>query len=190
MIPQQFADGCCTSGVVRVPDPQLRVPPPIPSSVTGALAGVELEGGTYRYFPDATIEGCQAACRADNQCMAWDYVRPGIFAADARCFLKNKMSMEVQSPCCVAGYERQTGASPTAPATPAPAAASKPAMPNTDLHGSSYRNFELSSADATLCQNTCKAESQCLAWTYVHPGAARTERTLLAEKPHSAAVCE
>ena len=141
-----------------------------PSGVTGALAGVELEGGSYRYFPDATIEGCQAACRADNQCMAWDYVRPGIFATDARCFLKNKMAMEVQSPCCVAGYERQIGASPTAPATPAPAAASKPVMPNTDLRGSSYRNFELSSADATLCQNTCKAESQCLAWTYVHPG--------------------
>jgi PAN domain/TIR domain len=170
VIPQQFIDGCCTSGVVRVPDPELRVPPPIPSGVTGALTGVELEGGSYRYFPDATIEGCQAACRADNQCIAWDYVRPGIFATDARCFLKNKMAMEVQSPCCVAGYERQIGASPTAPATPAPVAASKPVMPNTDLRGSSYRSFELSSADATLCQNTCKAESQCLAWTYVHPG--------------------
>ena len=171
VIPQKFTDACCTSGVERVPDPELRVPPPIPSSVTGAVAGVELEGGSYRYFPDATIEGCQAACRADNQCMAWDYVRPGIFATDARCFLKNKMSMEVQSPCCVAGYERQIGASPTATATPAPAAtANKPVMHNTDLRGSSYRNFELSSADVTLCQNTCKAESQCLAWTYVHPG--------------------
>src|SRR5579862_7250412 len=170
VIPQQFGDACCTSGVERVPDAELRVPPPIPSGVTGALAGVELEGGTYRYFSDATIEGCQTACRGDNQCTAWDYVRPGIFATDARCFLKNKMAMEVQSPCCVAGYERQIGASPTAPATPAPMAASKPVMPNTDLRGSSYRSFELSSADATLCQNTCKAESQCLAWTYVHPG--------------------
>jgi len=172
VIPQKFSDACCSSGVERVPDPELRVPPPIPPTVTGALAGVELEGGSYRYFPDATIEGCQAACRADNQCMAWDYVRPGIFATDARCFLKSKPSMQVESPCCVAGFEQRSGASPMT--TPAPAAAaspaSKPVMLNTDLRGSNYRNFDLSLADATLCQNTCKAENQCLAWTYVHPG--------------------
>jgi hypothetical protein len=167
VIPQQFADACCTSAVERVPSPELREPPPIPAGVTGAVPGVELEGGSYRYFggSDATVDGCQAACRADGQCMAWDYVRPGIYSPEARCFLKNKSAMEVSSPCCVAGYEQhQAATSPVAPA------ASKPMMQNTDLRGSSYRNFELSSADATLCQNTCKAESQCLAWTYVHPG--------------------
>jgi hypothetical protein len=50
VIPQQFGDTCCSSGVECVPEPQLRVPPEIPSSVTGALAGVELEGATYRNF--------------------------------------------------------------------------------------------------------------------------------------------
>jgi hypothetical protein len=131
VIPQQFADSCCSSGVERVPDPELQVPPPIPAGVTGALAGVELEGGSYKYFPDATIEGCQAACRADSQCMAWDYVRPGIFTIEARCYLKNKSSMQVQSACCVAGFERQAGASPIAPAPApaAPAAAASPAPP-------------------------------------------------------------
>jgi hypothetical protein len=134
VIPQQFADSCCSSGVERVPDPELRVPPPIPAGVTGVLAGVELEGGSYKFFPDATIEGCQAACRADSQCMAWDYVRPGIFSTDPRCFLKNKPSMQVQSPCCVAGFERQAGASPIAPVpvpapAPASAAAASPTAP-------------------------------------------------------------
>jgi len=43
-------------------------------------------------------------------------------------------------------------------------------MPNTDLRGSSYRNFELTTDKATLCQDACKADNQCLAWTYVHPG--------------------
>jgi PAN domain/TIR domain len=178
VIPAQYIDTCCTSAIERVPDTELRVPPPIPPGMTGAVPGVELEGGTYRYFGgnDATPDGCQAACRADGQCLAWDYVRPGIYTPDARCFLKNKVSMEVSSPCCIAGFERQTAVATPAPAaavpTPATAApaAAKPPMQNTDLHGSNYRNFELSAADATLCQNACKAENQCLAWTYVHPG--------------------
>ena len=174
VIPQLFTDPCCSSGVERVPEPEMRVPPEIPSGVTGALAGIELDGGSYKFFADATILGCQAACRADSQCLAWDYVRPGIYSTDARCFLKNKPSMQVQSPCCVAGFERQAGAAATVPPAPpapaSPAPAGKPMMQNTDLHGASYRNFDLSSSDPALCQNACKAESQCLAWTYVHPG--------------------
>ena len=172
VIPQQFADICCTSGIEREPSPEMRVPPPVPPGVTGAQPGIELEGGTYRYFggADATPEACQAACRADGQCLAWDYGRPGVYSLDARCFLKNKASAQVASPCCIAGVERQVAASPPpANAAPAPAAASAP-MVNTDLHGSSYRNFDLSAADATLCQSACKAEGQCLSWTYVHPG--------------------
>jgi len=53
----------------------------------GAQPGIELEGGTYRYFEgaDATPAGCQAACRAEGQCLAWDYVRPGIYGQ--RCTL-------------------------------------------------------------------------------------------------------
>jgi PAN domain len=174
VIPQLFADPCCSSGVERVPEPEMRVPPEIPSTVTGALAGVELDGGTYRYFGNATIEGCQSACRADNQCTAWDYGRAGAFSSDARCFLKNKAPMQLQSPCCVAGFEQHQAAAVSTTATSAttsPVQPGKPMMPNTDLHGDSYRNFELSSADPTLCQNACKAESQCHAWTYVHPGA-------------------
>jgi hypothetical protein len=35
-----------------------------------------------------------------------DYVRPGIHSHDARCFLKDKTSRPVASPCCIAGFER------------------------------------------------------------------------------------
>ncbi len=155
VIPQQFADSCCTSGVERVPDPELQVPPPIPAGVTGVLAGVELEGGSYKFFPDATIDGCQSACRADSQCMAWDYVRPGIFSTDARCYLKNKPSMQVQSPCCVAGFERQAGASPVTPPAPAsgpaaPAAAASPAPAVTAQVAAAPPALANASADAGL----------------------------------------
>jgi hypothetical protein len=180
LIPAQVSDMCCTSGIERMPDPAMREPPPVPASVAGALSGVELEGGTYRFFngPDATPEGCQAACRADGQCLAWDYMRPGVFSSDARCFLKNRASNQVASTCCIAGFERQTPvtapAAPAAPASPvataAPPAASNGPQLNTNLFGSDYRNFVLPSADWTACQSACKADNRCLAWTMVNPG--------------------
>jgi hypothetical protein len=184
VVPEQIKDICCTSGVERVPAPEMRVPPPVPAGVTGAQPGIELEGGTYRYFSgaDATPETCQAACRAEGQCLAWDYVRPGVFALDARCFLKNGASNQVTSPCCIAGFERQVAAPVAAASTslpsqpppccagPAPPVPGSGPMANTNLHGSDYRNFELTSDSATLCQNACKSDNQCLAWTYVHPG--------------------
>jgi hypothetical protein len=174
VIPQSFADPCCTSGVERVPEPQLRVPPEIPSGITGALAGVELEGGTYRYFGDATIESCQSACRADSQCIAWDYSRPGIFSSDARCFLKNRPSMQSQSACCVAGFEQRQATTPappnTAAAPPAAASTGNGVLSDTNFVGADYRNFVLPSDDWSRCQSACKADSQCLAWTSVHPG--------------------
>jgi hypothetical protein len=177
VIPAQSSDTCCTSAVERIPAPEMREPPPVPAGMTGAVPGIELEGGTYRYFGgnDATPDGCQAACRADGQCLAWDYVRPGVFISDARCYLKNKVAMEVHSPCCIAGFERQqVVASPaTAPASaPAPAVAapaSNGPFVNTDLRGSDYRKLELSADNATLCQSACRADTQCLSWTLVHP---------------------
>ncbi len=206
VIPQQFADSCCTSAVERVPDPELQAPPPIPAGVTGALAGVELEGGSYKFFPDATIEGCQSACRADSQCMAWDYVRPGIFSTDARCYLKNKPSMQVQSPCCVAGFERQAGASPVTPApapVPAPAAAS-PAPPalanasadtglpagvklgaviaNVTMPGSVSRTIDVPQGSTSACQAACRSDNSCVAWTLAL-GASSSSTSRCALKP-------
>jgi len=170
VIPQQIQDICCTSAVERVPAPEMRVPPPVPAGVTGAQPGVDLEGGAYRNFAgaEATPQACQAACRAEGQCLAWDYARPGSLGTDARCFLKNETSTQVASPCCIAGFERQTAAVNETP--PPSSAASSAPMPNTNLYGGDYRHFDLSTDNATLCQSACKADSQCLAWTYVHPG--------------------
>jgi hypothetical protein len=184
VIPQQMADICCTSAIEREPPADLREPPPVPAGLVGAVPGVEMEGGTYRYFSDATPEACQAACRAEGQCLAWDYVRPGVYGNDARCFLKNKPSTQVASPCCIAGFERQvadTAAEPPAaaapagpPANPAPAAAA-PAVSaaprnNTNLMGSDYRNFVLGAGEWSLCQRACQDDNKCLSWSFVRPG--------------------
>jgi hypothetical protein len=69
--------------------PSIRpMPRVILAGITGALPGIELEGGIYTYFggDGAAPEKCQAACRADEHWLVWDYVRPGIFSPDAPAF--------------------------------------------------------------------------------------------------------
>ena len=183
VIPEQTPDACCTSAIERVPDPELREPPVVPAGMSGAARGIELLGGTYHYFggADATVQACKAACQADRQCLAWDYVRPGIYSSDARCFLKNMDSLQVKSPCCIAGFERQVAAANPAPAAAAPASNAIPGgtvpgpvtrshpMINTNLMGSDY-GTAISVDDWAQCESLCRADNQCLAWTAVHPG--------------------
>ncbi len=193
VIPERVEDICCTSGIERDPPLEMREPPPVPAGMSGVVAGVELEGGTYRYFSDATPEACQSACRSESQCVAWDYVRPGIYGADARCFLKSKAATKVSSPCCLAGFERQTSenaapvsatavAANTAPAATgnrspaAPAVGGLPPgfklgeiMPGENFIGSVLRGVEMPQGDPAACQAVCRSESDCAAWTYLYP---------------------
>lgn len=41
---------------------------------------------------------------------------------------------------------------------------------NTDRGGSDYRSFQLSQPDYQQCEQSCNADAQCKAWTYVKPG--------------------
>jgi len=41
---------------------------------------------------------------------------------------------------------------------------------NIDRPGMNYKNFNLSSPDPKLCQNSCIQDKACKAWTYVKPG--------------------
>jgi len=181
VIPSTVTDTCCTSAIERSPDPELLQLPVIPAGMIGALAGVALEGGTYSYFvggPESTPEGCQARCRADAQCTAWDQLRSGIAGPEARCFLKNRAVNQIANNCCIAGFEQHKAAPPSvaSAATPAPASPPAPAATaakplfKTNLFGSDYRHVELPADDWAQCQSLCKADTQCLAWTTVHPG--------------------
>jgi hypothetical protein len=118
VIPQQLTTPCCTSGIERAPDPELREAPEIPAGVANVLRGIDLFGGDYRSFsgPRATVEACQAACRAEGECLSWTYVRPGIFASgEQSCSLKGRVPRQITSTCCISGVERQTPAPPRQP---------------------------------------------------------------------------
>jgi len=165
VIPSQISNTCCTSGVERVPQGELREPPPVPATLANALPGIDMPGNVdYHTFggPNATPEGCEAACKADGQCLAWTYVRPGILANNNQlCVLKWRLAPQISSTCCVSGIERQI---------PSEMPSNSGPLAGVNLPGSDYRNFELAGEDPTLCENACKAESQCLAWTYMRPG--------------------
>ena len=65
--------------------------------------------GDYRNMDvkaDATGTECEAACKGEDRCRAWTYVRPGYLGASARCFLKEKLTRPRHKPCCVSGVVR------------------------------------------------------------------------------------
>jgi len=41
---------------------------------------------------------------------------------------------------------------------------------DTNRAGMDYKNFDLSSADPKLCEDACKGDPNCKAYTYVKPG--------------------
>jgi len=114
LIPERIANVCCTSGIERQPEPDLREPPPVPPAVSGALRGIDLFGANLQGLAGAqvTVVACQKACRDQQQCVAWNYVRPKVVDASAHCLLKSRIRTQVHSSCCVAGIERHSAASP------------------------------------------------------------------------------
>jgi hypothetical protein len=62
-------------------------------------------GGDYRGFDIRTdhIEDCENACKSDEKCAAWTYVKPGVQKPQARCYLKNVIPAASDNVCCVSG---------------------------------------------------------------------------------------
>ncbi|MEP6742432.1 MAG: PAN domain-containing protein [bacterium] len=82
-----------------------------PSSRGGNITaeqGVDRPGGDYRSFdlPKANPELCRSSCAEDLNCKAYTYVKPGIQAAAARCWLKSSVPAATPSGCCVSGIKQ------------------------------------------------------------------------------------
>jgi hypothetical protein len=92
---------CCVSGVKGsgVVEPR-----------KGAVEySTDRSGGDYRNIevkPDAAGAACAEACKGDNRCRAFTYVRPGYIGAAARCYLKERVRPPRRKPCCVSGVVR------------------------------------------------------------------------------------
>ena len=69
---------------------------------------VDRLGSDYQNFDlsEARYELCRDACANDPSCRAYSYVKPGIQALNARCWLKSSVSDPVPSPCFISGVKQ------------------------------------------------------------------------------------
>jgi len=92
--------------------------PPAYLIAKGMEDGIDRPGSDFHSFdlntPDPAL--CQAACRDESQCMAWTFVKPGIQAETARCWLKNPQPQQVTNDCCISGLVDRVQEIKSAPA--------------------------------------------------------------------------
>jgi len=99
------------------------------------------------------VDVCQGRCQREDNCKAWTFVKAGVQGPNARCWLKNAIPAAHQNNCCTSGVPVRT------------------LEANIDRPGSDYNNFDLTSADPSLCKAACEKDGpKCLAWTFVKPG--------------------
>ncbi|MGE0472871.1 MAG: PAN domain-containing protein [Nitrospirales bacterium] len=92
---------------------------------------------------------CQKQCEAHRNCEGWTYVKPGVQATNARCWLKSTVNkIAIPNSCCVSGV--------------------KGFEHGIDRPGSDYRNFL--DPNPLTCREYCEKDSRCKAWTWVQTG--------------------
>ncbi len=76
--------------------------------VNAAMENIDFPGGDLVIFPvgSTTARTCQAACEENAYCQAYTYVKVGIQAATAYCYLKRSASKAVPNSCCISGVMR------------------------------------------------------------------------------------
>jgi hypothetical protein len=100
-VPARVQSDCCVSGVrgAGANEPLTK----------DREFGIDRAGGDYRAFDtpaDNSGAACTAACKSEQQCRAWTYVRPGYQGSAAHCYLKSKVTVPRHKPCCVSGVIR------------------------------------------------------------------------------------
>ncbi|THB69269.1 MAG: hypothetical protein D6E12_04915 [Desulfovibrio sp.] len=126
-------------------------------------------GGDYHSIeftnPQHGVTECRTYCEQDPRCTAFTLVDAGLQAAGAMCWLKETTPAASMAPGCHSGlvYERQsfTGGSSTA---------SEVFLPNVNLPGMDYADFDVASNDYRDCYAVCAQDPGCRAYTYVRPG--------------------
>jgi len=141
-----------------------------------AQTGYDRPGGDYS---NAAVRSgdpavCAARCERESRCRAWSFSYPGTVTPGAMCWLKNQVKPRVEDACCVSGVkgagvlERKSG----------------PIEYSIDRTGGDLRNLDVpSDPNGAACEQACKDENRCRAWTYVRPGyLATSARCFLKER--------
>jgi hypothetical protein len=137
------------------------------SAQTGYMQNIDLPGRDIRDYWTDDVGQCSAGCRADERCVAWTWVRPGVHGAEGRCWLKSSIPQPQASVCCISAVERGTAAGPQPGPWPDPGP-QPGVLNNVDLPGRDYRDFAAN--DMQQCRAACRGDNECMAWTWVRPG--------------------
>ncbi len=100
-VPPRVQSPCCVSGVRGA-----AVNEPVSKDLE---FGIDRTGGDYKTFetqPDNSGGACASACKDEQRCRAWTYVRPGYQGAVAHCYLKARVTVPRHKPCCLSGVVR------------------------------------------------------------------------------------
>jgi hypothetical protein len=100
-VPPPDRDGCCTSGVKE----EGRYAAPMgPGRFE---MNTDRPGRDYRNFdlPEPRPEMCREFCMREGQCRAFTYVKPGVQAPGARCWLKMDIPRSTPGDCCISGVK-------------------------------------------------------------------------------------
>jgi 1-phosphatidylinositol phosphodiesterase len=99
-VPPPDRDGCCTSGVK-----ENRYGAPVASGPFEV--NMDRPGFDYRNFdlPQPRPEMCREFCMREGPCRAFTYVKPGVQAPGARCWLKTGVPRATPSDCCISGVK-------------------------------------------------------------------------------------
>ncbi len=162
-------------------------PPPPPQALGGGMEDwVDRPGGDFHGFvltqAKPSPEQCRQACTSHKRCRAWTYVKPGKKGPKAVCYLKDRIPPPRKDSCCVSGLKRHL----KAPPKPKPELKAPPKLKpagkaisnlrgalmeqGVDRPGGDYHGFPLTQAKPALCQQACRNDARCRAWTYVKPG--------------------
>ena len=90
--------GALNETVTAAPEPKVELG-------EGMEDGIDRPGSDFESLDLAEADPalCQAACTDNKRCVAWTFVKPGVQADNARCWLKRPAPDKVEDDCCVSG---------------------------------------------------------------------------------------
>ncbi len=68
--------------------------------------GIDRPGSDFAHFAIRSPNQCHDACRGDNRCVAWTFVRPGVQAPEAQCWLKGRVPRAIEYDATISGVIR------------------------------------------------------------------------------------
>jgi hypothetical protein len=128
-----------------------------------AQSGYDRPGGDYAHAPVANGDPavCAMRCEHDRNCRSWSFSYPPVSGGPALCWLKRQVRPPVPSDCCVSGVR---GAGVIEPRLGT-------LEYSIDRVGGDYRSFATRpTPTGKACDDACRADKRCRAWTYRRPG--------------------